>query len=361
MSLFVGEKLFSQDISCILNKKSLSKCDSSNYFKIEIVNFLQNDEFFSPIMSGKTLIGSNTEVLNEFNVLEDKLTLNIGFLLQKYYGTQSYSIEPSFQSVIKPVEALTVVFGKLDLATIFNSHNININHQRLLTTPSPMGLQFNYEKDNLFASLWVNWQRFIFNKSNFPEQLLVGNYLNYSINLYYISLKLQNHLFIWHKGGQDLAIKFTPKTVVNNSLSSKIKYLNNSFYIYYNYFRDFSVNKIFEYSQGYGILIGGEREFFKFKASMEYWYAYKYYSPNNFAYYNVLPENIGYFYLKTRRMVTFNLSYLLKKNSYNFLVTTQIFYDYYQSKIQYSYGFYLNFNLAYKNQIFKEKTLRLTQ
>lgn len=338
----------------------LSESDSDRMtIHANIVGFLKNNEYFSPIVKGETFPGISICPTVAYQ-LATSLRTEFGVTGLYYSGDQQKEGTYLFNGIFARLQY--AIHPNLNL--VFGNYYGGVNHRLIeplyrwekhLVDKPESGLQLIYEDKKYFADVWLNWQRFIQKGDSVPEALTFGvstsMRLTKSYNPLKISIPLQ--LVIHHQGGQidvseekmvvsgNLATGVCSEYSINHKLIKSIG-ANIYFVGYYDKLPD---NGIRPYDKGWGIYPVLSVDASPFKAMVGYWHAKKFYSFEGeplFASFNTdYPNDV----LTNRSMLTCKASYSQQLHKI-FSVGAQVetYSDLNRGKTDYSFGVYLRFN-----------------
>lgn len=325
----------------------------------DVVGFLKNNEYFSPIVKGETFPGIRIRPTVAYQV-GTNLKAELGMTSLYYSGDQQKDGTYLFNGIFARLQYAI----KPNFNLVFGNYYDGVNHRlieplyrwenQLINKPES-GLQLIYEDQKYFADVWLNWQRFIQKGDSVPEVLTFGvsssMRLTKSDNPLKISIPLQ--LVIHHQGGQidvseekmivsgNLATGICSEYSINHKL---IKSIGANIYLvgYYDKLPD---NSIRPYDKGWGIYPTFSIDASPFKALVGYWHAKKFYSFEGeplFASFNTdYPDDV----LTNRSMLTFKASYSQQLHKmFSVGVQAETYSDLNRGKTDYSFGVYLRFN-----------------
>lgn len=344
----------------LITSPILSERDSDKLtINADIVGFLKNNEYFSPIVKGETFPGIRIRPTVAYQV-GTKLRAEFGMTGLYYSGDQQKDGTYLFNGIYAKLQYAI----KPNFNLIVGNYNDGVNHRlveplyrwesHLLNKPES-GLQLIYEDKKYFADVWLNWQRFIQKGDSVPEVLTFGVSSSVRItrtdNPLKISIPLQ--LVIHHQGGQiDVSEE---KMIVSGNLATGIcseysiqdkfiKSVGMNLYLigYYDKLPD---NSVRPYDNGWGLYPTFTVDACPFKAMIGYWHAKKFYSFEGeplFASFNTdYPDDV----LPARSMVTFKASYSKRLHEmFSIGVQVETYSDLKRKKTDYSFGVNLRFN-----------------
>lgn len=181
----------------------LFKTDSSVLnFNIDNYNFLWNNEFFSPIIEGYTLIGYNIQPAFEYHFTPE-IKAKAGIYLLNYFGEGKYTHCLPIYSVTWHKNNLAVTMGTINGASFHRLPDPVMNRERQLTNINENGMQIVYNTSNLFVDVWVDWQAFIFQNDMEKEEIFGGLSVDWqAFKNQSLAVSIPASWVIYHKGGQ---------------------------------------------------------------------------------------------------------------------------------------------------------------
>jgi hypothetical protein len=209
-----------------LNKGPIRWKDSASlYFEYSNTNFFKNNEYSNDILNGYTLFGFNAAPELSYYLSENtKIKGGANFL--KYFGEKGFhEIKPLFQVEQKFSSNLSLIFGSIKNSNCHDLISPLYNPELLLIDPTEYGLQFLFQNKRFDIDLWLDWQRFITEKSDFQEEFITG--FNSEIRLLSdnapIKLLFPTQMVIKHKGGQIGNQEEPVSTLVNTATGVGLK------------------------------------------------------------------------------------------------------------------------------------------
>jgi hypothetical protein len=197
---------------------------------INSTGFFKNNEYFSLLNPGYTLIGTIFQPYITYRPSGDT-RIEAGWNFLKYDGREGfYQSTPIFRFQYQPVPWFQMVLGSIYGGE--NHHLIEPLYQweRAITHPVEDGVQFLFDTDRFNADVWLEWKKFIVPDDSFQEELLYGTTASYKLlssgNSFNLSIPLQTT--IEHHGGQINAHdSLTPplKTIANFGSGLKAEWL----------------------------------------------------------------------------------------------------------------------------------------
>jgi len=177
------------------------------YLCITNLNFMRNNEYFTPIVAGQTYFGYQFAPSLVYYPTK-RIRIEAGAFVRKDFGNPDYTqIAPIF-SFRYQKDSTSITVGNLEG---------NVQHQlieplyafeRLLTNHLENGFQFKHQKRRIRLDAWVDWQQATYPQAAKQEFIWAG--INTEIPLLKTTKKnkllacLQATTF--HNGGQDLNV-----------------------------------------------------------------------------------------------------------------------------------------------------------
>ena len=182
-------------------------------FQFESFSFLKNNEYFLKVADGYTLFGN---ILSPKMVFQPAPNVQIeaGIFVRKDFGNNAFtSIQPIFTVKIQK-KFSQFLFGNLEGQ--LNHHLIEpmMNPERVILNRQEAGLQYTKRKKNTFFDSWIDWQKMIYNGSDFKEEIFAGFSWNKKLITkpnFHFSIPVQ--LTFQHRGGQ--TTKDTGQVITN--------------------------------------------------------------------------------------------------------------------------------------------------
>ena len=204
-------------------------------------HFFINNEYFGPHNVGYTLPGFWLEPTVEWQV-SDHLQLKGGAHWLHYWGahhypagwtygvwpaeadsTSSAHVLPVMQAKYSPSESFTLVFGSLD-ATNHNLPAPLFNGKRLQAADPEAGVELIANNSWWKADVWIDWQEFIWRRSQRQERFLMGCTFAAAWSHGAWEWEVPASFLVQHKGGQALAVRQPVQNRFNASLGLKAKH-----------------------------------------------------------------------------------------------------------------------------------------
>lgn len=182
-------------------------------FQFESFSYIKNNEYFLKVADGYTLFGNIFSPKMVFQAAPN-VQIEAGIFARKDFGNNAFtSIQPIFTVKIQKAYS-QFLFGNLE--GNLNHHLIEpmMNPERVILNRQEAGLQYTKRKRKTFFDSWIDWQKMIYNGSDFKEEIFAGLSWNKKLILkpnFYLSIPIQ--LTFQHRGGQ--TTKDTGQVITN--------------------------------------------------------------------------------------------------------------------------------------------------
>jgi hypothetical protein len=199
-----------------------SEQEGELWLKFRNYNFLRNNEYFNPIVSGETLLGSQLSSSLMYQPLPN-VQIEAGIFLSRDFGGEDFSqISPLFRLTYQK-DSTKIIFGNLQANYTHRLIEPMYGFERGITRRLEQGLQFIRHRPKWYSELWIDWQEGVPSSKDSPEIFWVGFVNEWTLvkkNNFSLSLPLQ--ATIRHTGGQDLVVPILLGNELNASLGLKI-------------------------------------------------------------------------------------------------------------------------------------------
>lgn len=183
-----------------MRRDSLSARDLS--FHLEHLNFLRNNEYFSPQADGYTLFGSQWMPTVRFQAT-DRVRLETGAYLRADYGGKGFQrILPILRMEYRAGNHM-LRMGTLEGALAHGLIEPLYDFENLIQRRIENGFQWQVNTSRFKSDFWVDWQNMIYPLSPSQEEIWGGLHLKYQL-IENENFRLETHLpfTAYHKGGQ---------------------------------------------------------------------------------------------------------------------------------------------------------------
>jgi hypothetical protein len=219
----------------------------------------------------------------------------------------------------------------------------------MLTDPTEYGVQFLFEKKDLQADFWLDWQQFIHHGAPFQEEFVVGFSSKTALlsNHSGTTLSLPVQSLIKHKGGQIDSAEQPISTILNFAAgitgdfhfsgSEKHFIRAEGFLMGFHKLTNESPEP---FKSGLGLYAQVSLNYKSFELGTGYWRGNKFRSIMGDPLYQSFPFEEGTNNEK-RELIEGNLGYHLEFSEVTFSARMRMLYDTYTQKLDYHYGIYL--------------------
>lgn len=328
---------------------------------VQALGFLKNNEYFNKIADGYTLFGYQLNPKLSYQPTAN-VRVEAGVLLWKDFGASGYEeIAPTFTIKVQR-EQWELLFGTLDG---------NLNHgyieplydfERLILNRLENGIQYKLTTHRLRLDAWADWVNMLYRGENDQEQVNGGAAVSILLleqegrgNLadsLYLSLPVQ--FTAQHKGGQFDASDLPLTTVANAAIGLELekKYSRRVLHRLYtkNYiigFKDFSNELQLPYKQGHGLYfnIGADTKYQD--VMLSYWRGDGYISELGGRLYQSASttfKNPDYLEQERELLILRLMKDIELVDDLSLTLRLEPLWDFNNPKLEFSSGFYLNFN-----------------
>ena len=363
--LFSHSSFSQSPFAIIAPNDSLSNDSNRLYIHGDLTQFLKNNEYFSPIVEGYTLFGTNLKA-GGFIKPSSRAKVYLGFNAIKFYGDSS-------QMTLKPECYIQYQFNKHSsvlMGSLYNRPELKLlpmltDHETMFTECAKEGLAFNINTNRLHWDIWVAWLNYLHARQHAQEKIFLGIVLDYDIiKTDKTELTIPFQFTVYHLGGQ-----------INDSITPLHMMINNAFGLAYKYKFTSSSSITVRYSYvgyadkssyiDYALQVGnGDGHFFDItykskhiQTALSYWKGNQFDSPVGEAYYSSIsariPLDVPSKNQKTRNIVSAYFYYNAQlAKGLSLMCGTQLFYDVKNGMCDYSYSFMLRYSGNYLTNIF---------
>ncbi len=229
------------------------------FVNIKSLSFNRNDEYYTKFADGQTFFGYQFEPSFEYN-LTDKISLTAGVFATKDFGNSKFEqVQPIYKLKVATKSGL-LIFGNIQSHLNHRYIEPIYDFRSILKRPRENGIQYLINKKKWNSDLWIDWQKNIYEGSDFLEEIYGGTYTEYVVSdsgKFRLTVPLQ--LLLFHEGGQ---IDVSPDPLQlksNTALGFKIslpqkgwldKIETDNHIIYY---RDHMIDDDWAFHEGFGV------------------------------------------------------------------------------------------------------------
>lgn len=342
------------------DRMAVVAADSGKLFAgVNALGFFKNNEYDRTLIEGYTLFGYQFQPFLSYHP-SPRLRLDAGAFLQKDFGNDKYTTSAPIFSLKWKGEHLSIIFGNLEGSLNHRLIEPLYDFERVLNRRLETGVQFQYEKNGLWADAWFDWQYMQYWNDANQEQFVGG--LSVQQRLFSIgngALFLPVQVVARHKGGQLDQANQPIQTVVNSAAGLIWKQPLNGFLTeaalqgYYVFDKDVTLTRQ-PYLDGDGAYFNGSVSTkFGLDVMLSYWKAREYLSIQGGQIYPSISPQDGRTLQPSPHLMILRFLYTYPvAESLTLSVRYEPYYDFAFESFQYSYGFYLN----YRARFFMAKT-----
>ncbi|MBI5217842.1 MAG: hypothetical protein HY958_02805 [Bacteroidia bacterium] len=355
--LIITNSLAAQDFNEIFKTdKTINPADSNKlFFRIENANFFKNNEYFSALEDGYTILGTMIKPQLVFYPSHNsKLIAGIHFL--KYSGKDDFTqVFPAFSFQVNVVKGLDVLMG-----TLYSGYNHGLiepiyKPELHFMNNYESGIQIITHLKHFKSDLWMNWEKMIFWGDPFKEEFTVGTtnqlFLTDTGSNIRISVPLQG--LAAHKGGQiDSTYGIHMQTLVNLAGGISFEYRLKQTFLkscgvnsYFVSFNDISPYKALAYIDGYGIYSDAWVNTKYLNLSAGYWDGTYFIAPRGEPLFQSVSTKYSFFLEPHNQIILTKIG--IKKEIYKDIrleLRFEGYYELYEKNFDYSYGLHIVFN-----------------
>lgn len=347
--------IFSESFAQDFNKTLIKTSKDTSGFSVNLYSsaFFDNKEFTGNIKKGYTYPGFFIQPRFEFKP-SSKASISGGFHTLYFAGADTLEMfVPVLTFKYSLTEKIDFLLGTIDSKERHFLPEPLFKPERIFVSHPETGVQFLTKLNHFKGDLWINWERYIKDKSPFQEIFTIGFSGIYSVKPIENSsgLYFPIHALATHHGGQINAGNSLVTSLANFGGGAGYNfYINNgklnlgveSLFLF---FKDISPNPHYIYKSGNAVYpkIYIKNPFFKL--DIGYWKSSSFINPRGeelFGSESVVDSTLNQ---KNRNLVTANFIYS-KQVAKGFTVEFRfdIYYDYKPSIFDYSYTFRMLFD-----------------
>ncbi len=182
-------------------------------FLFESFSYIKNNEYFLKVADGYTLFGNIFAPKIIFQAAPN-VKIEGGVFARKDFGNTAFtSVQPIFTIKIQK-DSSQFLFGNLEGHLNHRLVEPLLNFERVILNRQETGLQYIKRKKNTFFDGWIDWQRMIYNGSDFKEEIFAGFSWNKKLyNTPNFSFSVPAQVTFQHRGGQ--TTKDTGQVITN--------------------------------------------------------------------------------------------------------------------------------------------------
>ena len=348
-------------ITILFYNTSFSQSDLSyrnDYFEFDSVkqntllihlknnNFFKNNEYFSPIIEGYTLLGYHFAPTLVYYA-DSRFRLEGGVDVLQYHGLKNETeFSPILSAYLRLFQRFDIVMGTLRGNVKHNMIEPMYDPEFQFTRPNESGFQFLYFGNRFSADAWLDWEQFIRYGDSIPEILTAG----ISAEMTFVDseswkLKMPLQFIAKHTGGQISHRSIPVQTHVNLAagldLSKKMSGFveNIGGFGYYLIYREATSSNFIGINSGQACYAGININVKNGFLMMGYWNAENFYAPKGSPVFQSVsyPENDEI--IKCRNLLTGKIGFHRSFNSkLKFSLVAETYYDTKDNRLDYAYS-----------------------
>jgi len=336
--------------------------------RIKSLNFIENNEFFNPIVEGYTMLGFFFQPELVYTP-SAKVSLRAGAHVLKYYGTEKFSqVRPVFSTTLFFSDKTSLTLGTLSGPDKHHFFDPHFYTERLYNEYIEDGIQLTHINDHIFTDTWISWENYIFKGDSAREQFTFGESFRYTSSPIadFIHMEVPVQLQLKHRGGQISDYSQPIESFINIAAGLRANFdLGKKRYgqagIEYLYF--FNKNRegdtISGISRGNATWIRLHYNYKAFRLATGYWRAHDFYAPNGNQIFSCVSDYQPGVVVHDRKIISNSLSVrFLPISSLEFYFGVDLYYDISLNRMDHAYTIHLNFdkliNLVSPKQKLKE-------
>ncbi len=323
------------------------------YFRLEINNFVKNNEYFGEYTEGRTLPGYSVQPSLMYYAGKN-VRIKIGAHILKYNGDKDFSeVFPIVSAHVKLGKQWDMILGNIRGNVQHRLIEPLFNPESVFLKPDESGVQFLYNSPKLWFDAWVDWEQFIFKGDSIPEKFTSGLSLDYRLTnpQSAIDVSIPVQLTTFHLGGQVSDYKTESYSLFNTVSGIKLsRDLGSGFFqkiglhTYYLTYSELTEARGLPFTKGHAIYPTGLLTYKRGEFMLGYWHSENYFAlKGSPLFWSISDYNLGY-YNKNRHIVTSKFTYnknILKK--VKLMAQAATYYDVDAGQLEYSYGLSLTF------------------
>lgn len=262
--------------------------EKSLWLEVDNLNFFRNNEYFTDLAKGYTLLGFHLTPTLKYRV-KNKLILRGGLHVLKFSGRERFKkVDPYFSVKYYFTPRFSIALGSHTLSERLPMANPLFGEEQFIEDYIGNGLNFKYTGTKFSGNLWLDWEDFIYRGDPFRERFTTGGAIKYSIfpQTWRWRLRLPVQMVIRHKGGQINNSNLPTTSVINYGSGLNLhREIKKAFIkevgvqIMYFGYNELANKRVNLYEEGFALYpqLNVRSKHGHFEAG--YWYADKFYAP----------------------------------------------------------------------------------
>ncbi|SMO35978.1 hypothetical protein SAMN06265379_101252 [Saccharicrinis carchari] len=323
------------------------------YFRLEINNFVKNNEYFGEYTEGRTLPGYAVQPSLMYYAGKN-VRIKIGAHFLKYNGNKDFSeLFPVVSAHIKLADSWDMILGNIRGNVQHRLIEPMYNPELLYLKPDESGVQFYHSSPKVWLDAWVDWEQFIFKGDSIPEMFTSGLSLDYKLTNKNAALDLSIPLQLtaFHLGGQISDYKTESYSLFNAVAGLKVSRNLGSGFLkkialqtYFLSFSELTESLGLPFTKGRAIYPTGLLSYKHGEIMLGYWRSENYFAPKGSPLFWSISDHKKEFYNKNRSLVTTKFTFnktILKQ--VKLMAQAATYYDMEHEQLEYSLGLSLTF------------------
>jgi len=321
------------------------------WLDLSTLGYFKNNEYFS-VLEGFTLPGYQLNPSLRFQI-DSTISISAGIFLNHYFGEEKIDQVSPFFRLKYQKKYFTAIFGNLEGALAHQLIEPLYDFDRLIYDRQENGLQFKWKDDHFYSDLWINWKQFIYPNDIRQEKFVAGYSGSYTPQLASENLKITIpiQLLARHLGGQINQPGRSSNSIFNYATGLEIqKKVLESKWIQSIAWKNYLVvnNAVFNENlgsrRGTGFYSNLSTQFKLFDLMLSYWYSDHFIGPEGGIIYSSIAFSDFYQGVTEakRNLLIMRIMKNIKLSDFDLVMRFEPFYDFNNTTLEYSFGFYLN-------------------
>lgn len=324
------------------------------FFSVENRNFFRNNEYFSPLCLGYTLMGAQLQPELAWQP-GSKLRLQAGLMMQLDFGNNRLQQVSPVYTLKYSHRGISALFGTLEGNVSHRLIEPLYHYERYMRQPLEYGLQFKVDRERLWSDTWINWERMQYLGSPFQERFSAGHHSQIRLlarGKWKFMIPLQ--ALVTHRGGQIDTVSTPLETLVNASAGFRLSVEPGDFWKefstenYMVFYRDISPSPQNVFRQGSGLMLNVSAQTkHNVRATLGYWMGEQFQSGRGAYLFQSVASEYGVSGFTAQNRELFFLRLLWQKPVYRglrFDLRFEPYYDRGLNLFEYSYALFLSYH-----------------
>jgi hypothetical protein len=322
--------------------------------RIKSINFIEDNEFYNPIVEGYTLLGFFIQPELIYTP-SGKVSIRAGAHILKYYGTEKFSqIRPVFSTSLYFSEKTSLTLGTLSGPDKHHFLDPHFYDERLYNEYVEDGIQLTHVNDHIFTDAWISWENYIFKGDSTREQFTVGESFRYTSSPIadFIGIEVPVQLQLKHRGGQISDYPEEVESVINAAAGLRVNFdlaekrSGQAGIEYLQFVNQLQAgDTISGISKGNASWIRLHYSYKTFQFATGYWHGHDFFAPNGNPIYGSVSDYQPGVVIHDRRLITTSMHLkFLPASSLELFFGVDLYYDIDRKRMDQTYALHLNFD-----------------